>query len=83
MRYLRVVILLSIFSFGMNATVFAQICCPAGCVQDANRCVTTGPNPRTCNTVPGPVYWKSAGPRRRDRRRRAGSHIPWSKLLSS
>jgi hypothetical protein len=52
MRYLRLVILLSIFSFGLNATVFAQICCPAGCVQDANRCVTTGPNPRPCNSVP-------------------------------
>src|SRR5262245_21009909 len=52
MRYLRLVILLSIFGFGFNTTVFGQICCPAGCVQDANRCVTIGPNPRTCNSVP-------------------------------
>jgi hypothetical protein len=51
MRYLRLVILLSIFGFGFNATTFAQICCPAGCVQDASRCVTIGPNPRSCNTV--------------------------------
>jgi hypothetical protein len=43
MRYLRLVILLSIFGFGLNATAFAQICCLAGCVQDGNRCVTTGP----------------------------------------
>jgi hypothetical protein len=50
-RYLRLAILLSIFGFGFNTTAFAQICCPAGCVQDANRCVTIGPNPRSCNTV--------------------------------
>ena len=30
----------------------AQICCPSGCVQNNNGCVTTGPNPRTCNIVP-------------------------------
>lgn len=52
MQYLRLVILVSILGFGLNTTVFAQICCPAGCVQDSNRCVTTGPNPRTCNSVP-------------------------------
>jgi hypothetical protein len=52
MRYLRLVILVTIFGFGLNKTVFAQICCPVGCVQDANRCVTTGPNPRTCRSVP-------------------------------
>ena len=36
----------------LDAPVFAQICCPAGCVQDSNRCVTTGANPRICNSVP-------------------------------
>lgn len=30
----------------------AQICCPAGCVQNNNGCVTTGANPRSCSTVP-------------------------------
>jgi hypothetical protein len=50
MRYLLSLILFSIF--GLSTPVSAQICCPAGCVQDANRCVTTGPNPRTCNSVP-------------------------------
>lgn len=52
MRYLRVVILVTIFGFGLNMTVFGQICCLAGCVQDGSRCVTTGPNPRTCRSVP-------------------------------
>jgi len=52
MRYLRLVILISMFGFGLNTTVFAQICCRAGCVQDGNRCVTTGPTPRSCGTVP-------------------------------
>jgi hypothetical protein len=28
------------------------ICCPAGCVQDGNHCVRTGPNPVVCATVP-------------------------------
>jgi len=30
----------------------AQFCCPAGCVQNNNSCVTTGANPRACQTVP-------------------------------
>ena len=51
MRYLRLMILAAIFGL-FNTTGFAQVCCPAGCVQDSNRCVTTGPNPRTCNSVP-------------------------------
>jgi len=30
----------------------AQVCCPAGCVQDNNACVTTGPPPHlSCGTV--------------------------------
>jgi hypothetical protein len=41
----------AIFLFGLNAPVFAQICCPSGCVQDANRCVFTGTT-RTCASVP-------------------------------
>ncbi len=53
MRYLRLIIF-SIFCFGLNTPVFAQICCPAGCVNEYNppRCVTTGPNPRACYSVP-------------------------------
>jgi hypothetical protein len=52
MRCLGLVIL--VLMCGLNTSVFAQICCPAGCVNDYNpaRCVTTGPNPRTCNSVP-------------------------------
>lgn len=49
MRYLTLVIL--VFTYALISPAFAQVCCPAGCVQDANRCVTTGPNPRSCNTV--------------------------------
>jgi hypothetical protein len=62
MRYLRLVMLVSIFGFGLNTAAFA-ICCPVGCVQDSNRCVTTGPNPRTCGTVPcsGPTSGSSGG----------------------
>ena len=52
MRYLRLVILISIFGFGLNTTVFAQICCPAGCVQDGGRCVTVCSSQRTCRSVP-------------------------------
>src|SRR6187455_848228 len=50
MRYLLLLVFVSIF--GLSTPLSAQICCPAGCVQDSNRCVTTGPNPRTCNSVP-------------------------------
>jgi hypothetical protein len=50
MRYLLLLVVISIF--GLSTPLSAQICCPAGCVQDSNRCVTTGPNPRTCNSVP-------------------------------
>jgi hypothetical protein len=51
MRYLRLVILISIFGFGLNTTVFAQVCCPAGSVQDGRRCVNTTTQ-RTSGTVP-------------------------------
>jgi hypothetical protein len=50
MRYFKLVIL--VLAYAPISPALAQICCPAGCVQDANRCVTTGPNPRSCNTVP-------------------------------
>jgi hypothetical protein len=33
MRYLRLVILVSIFGFGLNTAVFA-VCCPGGCVEN-------------------------------------------------
>ena len=29
----------------------AQICCPSGCVQDGNSCVTIGANPRSCGII--------------------------------
>lgn len=29
----------------------AQVCCPAGCVQDGARCVRTGPTPTACSRV--------------------------------
>ena len=52
MRYLWLGLLVSMSGFSTPA--FSQICCPAGCVNDYNppRCVTTGPNPRICNSVP-------------------------------
>jgi len=53
MRYLGLIVLVSIFGVGLNTPVFAQTCgCQAGCVQDGNRCVTTGPSPKICNSVP-------------------------------
>src|SRR5262245_21775840 len=52
MRYLGLIILVSIFGFGLNTTAFAQTCCPPGSVQDGRRCVTSGPNPISRPTVP-------------------------------
>jgi hypothetical protein len=49
MRCLTLAIL--VFTYALISPASAQVCCPAGCVQDANRCLTTGPNPRSCNTV--------------------------------
>ena len=51
MRYLWLVILISMFGFGLNTTVFAQVCCPDGSVQDGRRCVITGTQ-TTRPTVP-------------------------------
>ena len=31
-----------------SAIASAEVCCPAGCVQDGARCVTTGAAPRSC-----------------------------------
>src|SRR5215510_13798424 len=42
------------FSLVLASHASAQICCPSGCVQDGNRCVTTGANPTRCATVPCP-----------------------------
>lgn len=52
MRYLGLIILVSIFGFGLNTTAFAQTCCPPGSVQDGRRCVTTGANPISRPSVP-------------------------------
>jgi hypothetical protein len=41
MRYLKLVILF--LAYALISPAFAQTCCPAGCAQEANRCVTTGP----------------------------------------
>lgn len=48
-RYLRMFIL-TFACLGISEAV-AQVCCPAGCVQNNNSCVTTGPNPRSCSPV--------------------------------
>jgi len=41
MRYLKLAIL--VLAYAPLSPAFAQTCCPAGCAQEANRCVTTGP----------------------------------------
>ncbi|WP_410210327.1 hypothetical protein [Aquirhabdus sp.] len=46
-RYLLWIFILVFASLG-GSTASAQICCPAGCVQDSNRCVTIGTNQRSC-----------------------------------
>lgn len=43
--------------FGCNAAM-AQVCCPAGCVQNANTCVTSGPTPAACAPIP---CWGTSG----------------------
>ena len=40
-RYLKLLIL--VLAYALILPAFAQTCCPAGCAQEANRCVTTGP----------------------------------------
>jgi hypothetical protein len=49
MRYLKLVIL--VLAYALISPAFAQTCCPAGCVQDADRCVTTGPNWTRCTPI--------------------------------
>src|SRR6476661_1107604 len=49
MRYLKLVIL--VLAYALISPAFAQTCCPAGCVQDADRCVTTGPNWTKCTPI--------------------------------
>jgi hypothetical protein len=51
MNYLRLILLLAMSAFA--TPVFAQVCCPQGCSQDANRCVFNGTN-RTCNSIACP-----------------------------
>jgi hypothetical protein len=41
MLYLKLAIL--VLAYVLISPVFAQTCCPAGCAQEGNRCVTTGP----------------------------------------
>jgi hypothetical protein len=48
MRYLLLMLLLSMFGFSTPAS--AQICCPDGCSQDGNRCVFNGTT-RTCGSI--------------------------------
>ena len=52
LRWLEAAALVAAFVLVSDAR--AQICCPAGCVQDGNACVRTGPNPVRCATVPCP-----------------------------
>src|SRR5262249_7228594 len=40
--------------FVLASHASAQICCPSGCVQDGNRCVTIGANPTACAAIPCP-----------------------------
>jgi hypothetical protein len=49
-RILQVLVLA--LACGVASEAAAQVCCPAGCVQNNNSCVTTGANPRACQTVP-------------------------------
>ena len=59
LRYLIVLVAL----VGVSTGLLAQICCPSGCVQDQNKCVTTGPSPVSCHrvTCPPPPPPRPAG----------------------
>jgi hypothetical protein len=50
MRYLMLVML--VLAFGLIPPAFARTCCPASCVQDADRCVATGPLWTKCTPIP-------------------------------
>jgi hypothetical protein len=41
MGYLKLAIL--VLAYALISPAFAQTCCPAGCAQEGDRCVTTGP----------------------------------------
>jgi hypothetical protein len=65
MRYLRLVILISTFSFGFNTAAFA-VCCPGGCVENGyGGCWRTGTNnycaPTSCQGSPGSSGGGSGG----------------------
>jgi hypothetical protein len=49
MRYLKLAIL--VLANALISPAFAQTCCPAGCAQDADRCVTTGPIWTKCTPI--------------------------------
>jgi hypothetical protein len=49
MRYLKLAIL--VLAYALISPAFAQTCCPAGCAQDADRCVTTGPIWTKCTPI--------------------------------
>jgi hypothetical protein len=73
MRYLRVVILVTIFGFGLNMTVFGQICWPGRMRAGRQPLRDDWSEPE--NLQVRPMLSRFAGPRWRERRRRAGSHI--------
>lgn len=50
-----------IFSFVLASHASAQVCCPSGCVQDGNRCVTIGANPTACAVIACPGGGSGAG----------------------
>ena len=86
MRYLKLAIL--VLAYALISPAFAQTCCPAGCAQEANRCVTTGPLWTRCIPIacaegsqrpssgPTPEHRKSARPLRAARTYVAPRQIP-------
>ena len=52
MGYLKLVIL--VLASALISPAFAQTCCPAGCAQEADRCVTTGPTWTKCTPIACP-----------------------------
>jgi hypothetical protein len=59
MRYLEGFTLVLALAFADVS--MAQVCCPAGCVQNGSGCVTSGPTPATCGTVQCPSWGNSGG----------------------
>jgi hypothetical protein len=58
MRYRELVVL--VFAYGLITPAFAEICCPNGCSQDANRCVYNGTQ-NTCPQSPQSTCGGSSG----------------------